>query len=281
MLVLALVFAHVRGGHLFMRIAKRPLLLVASGIAVLSTVLAAGITLQLHAGNAHAATSISFQTVPLTRLGSASLTAGPTGTNTSAAQADEIDAAQVGDDADAAGGVGGDDQDGVNRTLPGAKTGNGKPVSANARPKSNVVLGTHFQGLNLFDQRFANNGNQFTVEPPDQALCAGNGFVVESVNDVLRVFDTSGNALTNPIDPNTFYGYSPAVNRGVTPLQFGPSITDPSCYYDAPTQRWFHVVLTLDRANPLTQGLSGANHLDIAVSNTSSPLGTWTVYHLP
>jgi hypothetical protein len=24
-----------------------------------------------------------------------------------------------------------------------------------------------------FHQRFANNGNQFSVEPPDQALCVG------------------------------------------------------------------------------------------------------------
>ena len=40
-----------------------------------------------------------------------------------------------------------------------------------------------WQGLNLFDQRYANNGNQFTVEPPDQSLCVGNGYVVEAVND--------------------------------------------------------------------------------------------------
>jgi hypothetical protein len=27
-----------------------------------------------------------------------------------------------------------------------------------------------FDGLNFFDQRFANNGNQFSVEPPDQVF---------------------------------------------------------------------------------------------------------------
>lgn len=211
-------------------------------------------------------------TVPVSPYAIATPSGGAFGLPGVADLASEVDEATL-VDADATG------DDGTDRDV--GDTPAATPPHAGGHAKSNPQLGASFDGLNLFQQRFANNGNQFTVEPPDQGLCAGNGFVVESVNDVLRVFDTSGNALTNPIDLNTFYGYSPAVNRGVTPLQFGPSITDPSCYYDAPTQRWFHVVLTLDRANPLTQGLSGANHLDIAVSNTSSPLGTWTVYHLP
>src|SRR6266545_4469862 len=80
------------------------------------------------------------------------------------------------------------------------------------------------------DQRTANGGNQFSLEPPDQGLCAGNGFVMESLNDVLRVYDRSGNALVGVIDLNTFYGYPPAINR--TTGQFGPFVTDPSCYFD-------------------------------------------------
>ena len=40
-------------------------------------------------------------------------------------------------------------------------------------------------------------------------------------------------------------------------------------------------MLTLDRANVFTQGLSGANHLDIAVSVTADPSGAWNVYSLP
>jgi hypothetical protein len=261
-----------------MRIAKRPMLLVASGIAVLSTVLAAGVTLQLHASNAHAASSISFQTVPLTRVGSASLTAGPTATDTTT-QADELDAAVSSGDADS--GTGDSADSGINRTLLGAKTGNGKPVSTDARPKSNVVLGTHFEGLNLHDQRFANGGNQFTVEPPDQALCAGNGFVLESVNDVLRIYKTDGTSATGVIDLNTFYGYPAAIVRsGPKAGQRGPSITDPVCLYDQAIGRFVHVVLTLDHVG-LTAGLTGTNHLDIAVSDTGNPLGSWTVFTLP
>ena len=33
-------------------------------------------------------------------------------------------------------------------------------------------------------------GNQWTLEPPDQGLCVGNGYVVETVNSVIRVWDT-------------------------------------------------------------------------------------------
>ena len=52
-----------------------------------------------------------------------------------------------------------------------------------------------FEGLNLYQQRYARGGNQFTVEPPDQGLCVGNGYVVEAVNDVLNVFNTSGQSV--------------------------------------------------------------------------------------
>jgi hypothetical protein len=159
--------------------------------------------------------------------------------------------------------------------------GQGLLVPGSAKAKSNPEVVTSFKGLNFFEQRFANHGNQFSVEPPDQALCAGNGFVVESTNDVLNVFGPDGTSLLGVTDLNTFYGDAPAINRGVSPLQFGPSITDPTCHFDPDTQRWFHVVLTLDRVNPTTQSLNGKNHLDIAVSNTSNPLGTWTVYKIP
>jgi hypothetical protein len=67
---------------------------------------------------------------------------------------------------------------------------------------------------------------------------------METVNDVIQVFDTSGNPLTDVVDQNTFYGYAPATNR--TTNKFGPFVTDPSCHYDADVNRWFHVVLTLE-----------------------------------
>jgi len=156
--------------------------------------------------------------------------------------------------------------------------GVGGSVNSHEWSKNRPNLALSIDGLDFRDQRIANGGNQFSIEPPDQGLCVGNGFVLETVNDVLRVFDTAGQALTDPIDLNTFYGYGAAINRATG--EFGPSITDPSCYFDAQTQRWFHVVLTLDRVGT-TSDLSGTNHLDIAVSATPSPLGAWNVYRLP
>src|SRR6266542_2651984 len=156
-------------------------------------------------------------------------------------------------------------------------TGNGVSANSGKKAKSNPELKLSFNGLNHRQQRLANGGNQFSVEPPDQGLCVGNGFVMETVNQVLRVYDTAGNPLTGVIAQNTFYGYPPAIVRPSTVGQF---ITDPSCYYDSDVQRWFHVVLTLDRVGT-TGALSGKNHLDVAVSNTSNPTGAWTIYRVP
>jgi len=215
--------------------------------------------------------------VPLQRVGSSSFASAPMATDVSGVP-DEIDAAVNGGDADG-NGEDGSGVIGLNRSLPGTTTGHGKPTSS--KPKSNPILDSHFQGLNFHDQRFANGGNQFSVEPPDQGLCAGNGFVLETVNDVLQVYDSSGNALLNggqAVDLNTFYGYIPAINR-VTNAR-GPSITDPSCIYDQAIGRFVHVALTLDHVGT-TPSLNGNNHLDIAVSNTGDPTGSWTVYKLP
>jgi hypothetical protein len=139
-----------------------------------------------------------------------------------------------------------------------------------------------FDGVNLRDQRLANGGNQFTVEPPDQALCVGNGYVLESVNDVLRIYNTQGNPLTGVIDLNTFYNYPAAFNRSLPAGQprFGPSITDPICHYDPDTKRWFHVVLTLE-TEPVSGNLTLKNSLDIAVSDTPDPTKSWHIYRLP
>ena len=136
-----------------------------------------------------------------------------------------------------------------------------------------------FQGINQYQNReVASGGNQFTVTPPDQGMCVGNGFVMESVNDTVRVFDKSGNALTPPIGANAFLGYPYEINR--TTGQYGPEPTDPSCYYDPQYGRWFNVYLTLE-VNPSTGALTLANHLDLSVSATNSPLGGWIVYHIP
>ncbi|HVS88382.1 MAG TPA: hypothetical protein VHF01_09190 [Candidatus Acidoferrum sp.] len=165
----------------------------------------------------------------------------------------------------------------MNRTN-GQGRGEGTEMYEEGRHRSEGKLLVSFDGLNHRQQRLANGGNQFSVEPPDQGLCVGNGFVMEAVNDVLNVYDTAGNSLLGVVDLNTFFGYIAAINRKTG--AFGPSVTDPSCYFDRATQRWFLVILTLDRVGT-TRSLTGTNHLDIAVSQTPSPLGLFNIYRLP
>ena len=172
--------------------------------------------------------------------------------------------------------------------------GHGASVNSGAKAKSNPQFKFGFEGLNFYQQRYARGGNQFSVEPPDQGLCVGNGYELEAVNDVLNIFNASGqsvlpdNTATNivsgfprnvnhAVDLNSFYGYAPAINRSTgIRAQF---VTDPSCLYDAATQRFFVVALTLEVV-PTTGAFTTVNHLDLAVSTTANPTGTWNIYRI-
>jgi hypothetical protein len=137
----------------------------------------------------------------------------------------------------------------VNRPRPGKKLFPKTPLDAPTVASPGVAAnGSEFQfgfnGLNFRDQRTANGGNQFSVEPPDQANCAGNGQVLEVVNTVARVFSSAGAPHTGVQDLNTFYGYPAQINR--TTGEQGPFITDPVCLYEPQFGRWVVAVLTLD-----------------------------------
>jgi hypothetical protein len=171
----------------------------------------------------------------------------------------------------------------VNRPRPGKQIFPKKPLDAPSVQSAGVVangseLGLSFDGLNHRNQRLANGGNQFSVEPPDQANCVGNGQVLETVNTVTRVFSTAGAPLTGVQDLNTFYGYPAQFNR--TTGQQGPFVTDPVCLYEQQLNRFVLAVLTLD-VDPASGDFLGPNHLDVAISNTSSAAGTWTIYRIP
>src|SRR5436190_6008024 len=173
--------------------------------------------------------------------------------------------------------------------------GGGASVNSGKKAKSNPTFNTGFEGLNHYQQRYSRGGNQFSVEPPDQGMCAGNGYVVEAVNDVFNVYSAATGASLLPdntatnivsgfprnvnhaIDLNSFYGYPAAVNRS-TGVR-GQFVTDPTCLYDAATQRFFLVVLTLEVV-PTSGAFTTVNHLDLAVSQTSNPTGSWNIYRI-
>src|SRR5437764_5611004 len=136
-----------------------------------------------------------------------------------------------------------------------------------------------FNALSHLDQRLANNGNQLSLEPPDQGLAVGNGFVVEAVNDAVRVFSTSGTPLTGTAALSSFLGLPPAIDRSKTPVVYGPEPTDPKIYYDASTQRFFLTTLVLSRKSD-TGALIAPVKIYIAVSQTSDPTRNWTILTL-
>lgn len=159
-----------------------------------------------------------------------------------------------------------------------AATGLQPPVVASTAVDGSTGLLSSWTGLTGFQQRYANGGNQFSVEPPDQALCVGNGYALESVNDVLRVYRTSGAPATGVVDLNTFYGYPAQFNR--TTGRQGPFVTDPVCAFDHGSGKFYLAVLTL-AVVPTTGEFTGRNHLDLAVSQTGNPTGRWNIYRLP
>jgi hypothetical protein len=132
-----------------------------------------------------------------------------------------------------------------------------------------------FDGLDHYDQRFADNGNQFSIEPPDMCVATGAGFVLQAVNDVVNVYDTDGNLVVPTASLNQFFGYPSAIDR--TTVTYGPSLTDPTCYFDQATQRFFLTVLTLEQ-EPDTGDLTLENHIDIAVSQSADPTGAWNLF---
>ena len=142
--------------------------------------------------------------------------------------------------------------------------------------------GDVFSGFNAIshrDQRLANGGNQFSLEPPDQGLAVGNGFVVEAVNDAVRVFDYAGTAKTGTVALSSFLGLPPEIDRTKTPVVFGPEPTDPRVYYDASTQRFFLTALVLNQKSD-TGALITPVNVYIAVSATNDPTGNWTILNL-
>ncbi len=175
-----------------------------------------------------------------------------------------------------------------------AQHGFSGPTSQPGGPPTPVVspggeLTGSFDALNHFDQRYADNGNQFSLEPPDQGLCTDGTQVVEPVNDIFTIYDTSGNQTSGTgfsgIESLTqFFTGKHQINRNDpnANYNYGPFLSDPKCYYDTATSRWFMTILEIDQ-NPTTGVMGGGSSELIAVSKTSaatiSPSG-WYFYSI-
>jgi hypothetical protein len=102
------------------------------------------------------------------------------------------------------------------------------------------------------------------LSPPDQGLCVGNGFVLETINLVTTVYSNTGTELTAPEALNAFFGADPTITQ----------LSDPRCYFDKETQRWFMSITNVINFDTVR------SNLYLAVSQTSDPRGAFTIYSI-
>ena len=164
----------------------------------------------------------------------------------------------------------------------GARTGQAlTPPSPPGTPLvADPGAATGFAGLTFADSALSGTGqyanSQGIGEPPDQGLCAGNGFVVEPINSVMAVYDESGTKLTGNTALNQFFNVKPEFfPDGST----GDFLSDPKCYWDPVGQRFIQTILEVDQPGAF-DGVTPVNgtHVLIAVSQASDPTGSWNLY---
>jgi hypothetical protein len=126
-----------------------------------------------------------------------------------------------------------------------------------------------FNGLGIVDSD-TDTGSQ-AITPPDQGLCAGNGFVIEGVNDAIGVYDVLGQPVGAPVQGKDFFHY------GADPAGQLSFASDPKCIFDQATGRFFVTDL---RVLSDTSGNLTGSRLDIAVSQSNDPRARWNVFEL-
>ena len=94
-----------------------------------------------------------------------------------------------------------------------------------------VVSSTGFRGLTHFEQRNANGGNQYSIEPPSPSIAVGNGYILEGVNNAIQVYTSAGRAvLPRVLSTNELFGVPPAIDRPSGIVGVNP--TDMRVFYD-------------------------------------------------
>lgn len=175
---------------------------------------------------------------------------------------------------------------GVNGVSPGSTApARVMPLLRPQHPKSAFVRGTRTVPQATGQARAARNGGApaivfdgvnaiqnkrvagFDLEPPDEGLGAGNGYVANFVNVTGAIYRTDGSVVTRPFYLNSFFHEAAAAN-----------LSDPRVYYDPTSRAWFATMVeyALDGAGNITE-----SHVDIAVSKTANPAGDWRIYRIP
>ena len=134
-------------------------------------------------------------------------------------------------------------------------------LTASASP-----LLANFNGTSSRDSAVTNFNQEF--EPPDQGLCAGNGFVMDMVNSAYTIYKPHGAVVSGPFNINGPFG------EGLT--QF---TSDPRCYYDPSTNTWFATILFISGGD--FGAFGDTSHLDIAVNSPNGPTRSTATRAIP
>jgi hypothetical protein len=124
-------------------------------------------------------------------------------------------------------------------------------------------------GIDGVDQALGPNQG---ITPPDQGLCVGNGFVLEMVNSAAQVFDITGQPVGAPIDLRALFSF-PLDN----PLVGFSFASDPKCYFDHASNRFFATVLRVDAD---TAGNLSGSQLELVVSDSADPRGGFSAFEI-
>jgi hypothetical protein len=154
-----------------------------------------------------------------------------------------------------------------------------QPLGPGCDPISTSAGGSvSVKGLKAVDSATHTTNIFKDVEPPDQGLCAGNGYVVETNNlGEILVFNQRLHRLSSPISLDTV--------MGLTGLGWS-SGGDPSCLYDYSNGgHWFFTEIVSKSTeasggafNGCFAGLAGECLEGIAVTVGSNPFGPYNVY---
>jgi hypothetical protein len=96
--------------------------------------------------------------------------------------------------------------------------------------------------------------------------------VVQAVNTTFRISDREGTTLLT-IPMFDFFGLSQIPN-------YDAEVFDPRVIYDSVHGRWIAIEASFD-CYPFEDSEVGTGYVDVAVSETADPLGTWTVSSIP
>ncbi len=116
----------------------------------------------------------------------------------------------------------------------------------------------NFDGVDLITN---DNTSNTPLEPPDEAIAVGQGYVMNLVNVTGAIYRPHGSLVIPPFFLNDFFAEPSTA-----------FLSDPRAFFDAQTNTWFALIWEAD----FTFGTE--SHIDLAVNSTGNPLNAWNIY---